>query len=61
MVFTRASQREKKSVSLRKFYGAEFVHVSDAEHERLVRGAIKTQQTGICNIHHVRMQKKRIH
>jgi hypothetical protein len=45
---------------LEKFYGAKYVHVSDAEHERLVRAAIKAQQTGICNIHHIRMQKKRV-
>jgi hypothetical protein len=50
-------QEERK---LEKFYGAKYVHVTDAEHARLVRGAIRAQQTGICTIHHIQMQKKRV-
>ena len=52
------TQQEERE--LEKFYGAEYVHVSDAEHKRLVRDAIRAQRTGICNIHHIRMQKKRL-
>jgi len=29
-----------------------------AEMDRLARAAIKAQETGVCNIHHIRMQKK---
>ena len=43
-----------------EFYGAKYVSVSAAEEERLLRGAIDAQRTGICNIHHIRMQKKQV-
>jgi hypothetical protein len=29
-----------------------------AEMDRLARAAIKAQETGVCNIHHIRMQRK---
>jgi hypothetical protein len=51
------AQEQRK---LEKFYGAEYVHVSKAEHERLVRASIRAQRTGVCNIHHIRMEKKRV-
>ena len=52
---TPKDQRE-----LEKFYGAEYIHTTVAGHERLLRAAIKAQETGICNIHHIQMQKKRV-
>ena len=50
----------QEEYKLEKFYGAKYVHVSNAEHERLVRGAIRAQQTGICNVHNIRLQKKEV-
>lgn len=43
-----------------QFYGAEYPRVSEAQREKLTAGAIKAQETGICNLHHVKMQKKRV-
>jgi len=34
--------------------------VSSAEADRLARAAIRAQETGICNVHHIRMQKKSV-
>ena len=47
--------------AVRHMLGANFRfrHV-DPEHERLWQGAFEAQETGICNIHHLRMQKKRV-
>lgn len=58
-VYAREPMREEER-RLEKFYGAEFVRVGDAEHERLVRGALKAQDTGICNVHHVHMRRKHV-
>ncbi len=54
------SIRPQEERKLERFYGAKYIHVTNAEHDRLVRGAIRAQQTGICNIHHIQMQKKRV-
>ena len=43
-----------------EFYGAEYPRVSDTQRDRLTRAAIKAQETGVCNLHHVKMQKKRV-
>jgi len=32
--------------------------LTSAEADRLARGALRAQDTGICNIHHIRMRKK---
>jgi hypothetical protein len=38
--------------------GAASAPLSSAEADQLARGAIRAQETGVCNIHHLRMQKK---
>ena len=43
-----------------QFYGAEYPAVSEAQQDGLARAAIKAQKTGICNIHHLKMQKERV-
>ncbi len=45
---------------LEQFYGAEYPKISERQHEQLARAAIKAQETGICNLHHVKMLKKRV-
>jgi len=50
----------RTTAELEQFYGAEYPKISEREREKSARGAIKAQQTGICNLHHVRMQKRRV-
>jgi hypothetical protein len=50
----------RTTAELEQFYGAEYPKISERGREKLARGAIKAQQTGICNLHHVRMQKRRV-
>ena len=50
----------RTTAELEQFYGAEYPKISEREREKLARGAIKAQQTGICNLHQVRMQKRRV-
>ena len=45
---------------LEQFYGAEYPKVSERQREKLARAAVRAQETGVCNLHHVRMQKKRV-
>ena len=50
----------RTTAELEQFYGAKYPKISERECEKLARGAIKAQHTGICNLHHVRMQKRRV-
>ena len=34
--------------------------VSEAEGERLYQASLEAQKTGICNVHHIAMEKKRV-
>jgi hypothetical protein len=55
-----SSDNPRTKQELEQFYGAEYPRVSEAQREKLTRAAIRAQETGICNLHHVKMQKKRV-
>src|SRR5581483_273712 len=56
-----ASVEDRRTKSdLEQFYGAEYPKVSEGQREKLARDAIRAQESGVCNLHHVRMQKKRV-
>jgi hypothetical protein len=55
-----SSENPRTKQELEQFYGAEYPRVSGAQKEKLTRAAIKAQETGICNLHHVKMQEKRV-
>ena len=50
----------RTKAELEQFYGAEYPKISEREHEKLTRAAIAAQKTGICNLHHVKMERKRV-
>jgi hypothetical protein len=59
--FAAASREDPRTQrELEDFYGAEYVSLTAKQTRRLARAAIKAQNTGICNIHHVQMEKKRV-
>jgi hypothetical protein len=40
--------------------GSEYVPLTDAQRDRLARAAIAARKSGICNVHLVKMLKKRV-
>jgi hypothetical protein len=50
----------RTKAKLEQFYGAEYPKITDAQHEKLARAAVNAQKAGVCNLHHVKMQKKRV-
>jgi hypothetical protein len=49
----------RTTLELEQFYGAEYPKISERQHEKLARAAIQAQKTGICNLHHLKMERKR--
>ena len=43
---------------LEQFYGAEYPKISQAQREKLTQTAISAQKTGVCNLHHIKMEKR---
>ena len=52
-----AASRSLPAIILLVFAGCA-APLSEAEVDRLARASIESQKTGICNIHHIRMQRK---
>ncbi len=56
-----ASVEDPRTTSeLEQFYGAEYPKISERQHEKLARAAIHAQKAGMCNLHHLKMERKRV-
>jgi hypothetical protein len=55
VLYVAASVEDPRTKSeLEQFYGAEYPKISERQHEKLARAAIKAQKTGMCNLHHIK-------
>ena len=45
---------------LEQWYGSEYLTLTYAQRARLARAAMAARKSGVCNVHHVKMLKKRV-
>ena len=57
---TASPQDPRTPRELEKWYGSEYVPLTDAQRDQLARAAIAARKSGICNVHGVKMLKKRV-